>query len=220
VQERVSYDFVHRVMTSDIFAQDNEPHVLIIRALIRTRTLVLSRNLAGSRLLLVGTYRDIEVDRSHPLSATLAELGRSAGFRRVLLRGLTADEVQRMLNGLSGQEVRWELAEAVHRQTEGNPLFVQEVLRYLVEEGLITREGGHWRASGDTPLAVSIPEGLRDVIGKRLSRLSPECNRLLAIAAVIGRDFRLDTLQAVAGVAEEPLLAALEEATRAAVSRP
>jgi len=177
----------------------------------------LSRNLAGSRLLIVGTYRDIEVDRSHPLSATLAELGRSASFRRVLLRGLTADEVQRMLSGISGQDVRWELAEAVHRQTEGNPLFVQEVLRYLVEEGLITREGGRWRASGDTPLAVSIPEGLRDVIGKRLSRLSPDCNRLLAIAAVIGRDFRLDTLQAVAGVAEEPLLAALEEATRAAV---
>jgi len=177
----------------------------------------LSRNLAGSRLLLVGTYRDIEVDRSHPLSATLAELRRTSGFRRVLLRGLTADEVQRMLSGLSGQDVRWELAEAVHRQTEGNPLFVQEVLRYLVEEGLITREGGHWRASGDTPLAVSIPEGLRDVIGKRLSRLSPDCNRLLAIAAVIGRDFRLDTLQAVAGVAEESLLAALEEATRAAV---
>jgi len=177
----------------------------------------LVRNLAGSRLLLVGTYRDIEVDRSHPLSATLAELRRTSGFRRVLLRGLTADEVQRMLSGLSGQDVRWELAEAVHRQTEGNPLFVQEVLRYLVEEGLITREGGHWRASGDTPLAVSIPEGLRDVIGKRLSRLSPDCNRLLAIAAVIGRDFRLDTLQAVAGVAEESLLAALEEATRAAV---
>ena len=100
----------------------------------------LSRNLSGARLLIVGTYRDVEVDRSHPLSATLAELRRGSAFARVALRGLTPDEVHRMLGAISGQEVRWSLAEAVHRQTEGNPLFVQEVLRYLVEEGLILRQ--------------------------------------------------------------------------------
>src|SRR5207245_8598190 len=65
----------------------------------------LSRNIGGGRLLLVGTYRDIEVDRTHPLSATLAELRRSASFGRVLLRGLTADEVPRMLNAIGGQEL-------------------------------------------------------------------------------------------------------------------
>jgi len=177
----------------------------------------LSRALAGSRLLIVGTYRDIEVDRAHPLSSTLAELRRGVTFSRVLLRGLTAGEVQRMMSSIGGQEIRWETAEAVYRQTEGNPLFVQEVLRYLVEEGLIRREGGRWRISGETPLAMSIPEGLRDVIGKRLARLSPECNHLLAIAAVIGREFALETLQAVAAVAEEDLVDALEEAVRVAV---
>src|SRR5207244_4496744 len=62
-----------------------------------------------------------------------------------------------------------------------------------------------------------IPEGLRDVIGRRLSRLSPECNRLLAIAAVIGRDFRLDTLQTVAGLPEEAVIGGLEEATHIGV---
>jgi hypothetical protein len=177
----------------------------------------LSRNLGGSRLLVVGTYRDIEVDRTHPLSATLAELRRSTSFARILLRGLTADEVQRMMSAIGGQEVRWETAEAVHRQTEGNPLFVQEVLRYLVEEGLIAREDGRWQATGNTPLAMQIPEGLRDVIGKRLARLSPECNRLLSTAAVIGRDFRLDALEAVANTDEEDVIAAMEEATRVAV---
>jgi len=178
----------------------------------------LSRNLSGTRLLLVGTYRDIEVDRAHPLSATLAELRRSASFSRILLRGLTADEVQRMLSTIAGQEVPWRLAEAVHRQTEGNPLFVQEVLRYLVEEGLIKREGGQWRrASGETPLEMGIPEGLRDVIGKRLSHLSAECNQALGIAAVIGREFGLATLNAVAGMAEETLDAAVEEAVRVGV---
>ncbi|MHB8577123.1 MAG: AAA family ATPase, partial [Dehalococcoidia bacterium] len=177
----------------------------------------LARQLQGARLLLVGTYRDVEVDRQHPLSGAVAELRRGGRLERVALRGLTADEVQRMLSVIAGQEVPWALAEAVHRQTEGNPLFVQEVLRYLAEEGLITREGGRWRAGGSTPLLETIPEGLRDVIGKRLSRLSPDCNRLLAIAAVIGRDFALSTLQAVSGVEEDRVVAALDEALKVAV---
>jgi class 3 adenylate cyclase len=178
----------------------------------------LSRNLVGGRLLIVGTYRDIEVDRAHPLSATLAELRRGANFNRVLLRGLTADEVQRMLSQLAGQELPWRLAGAVHRQTEGNPLFIQEVLRYLVEEGLFKREDGRWRRiSDETPLELGIPEGLRDVIGKRLARLSAECNRLLAISSVIGRDFTLATVQRVTRQSVEELSGTLAEAVRAAV---
>ena len=74
---------------------------------------------------------------------------------------------------ITHESVPWGLAEAVHRQTEGNPLFVQEVVRYLTEEGLIHREGGQWKAAkSGTPLEMNIPEGLRDVIGKRLSLLS------------------------------------------------
>ena len=97
-----------------------------------------ARNLAGERLLIVGTYRDVEVDRAHPLSAALANLRRISNFSRVLLRGLTLDEVQGMVEATAGQAITSGLAEAVERQTEGNPLFVQEVLRYLVEEGLVS----------------------------------------------------------------------------------
>jgi len=176
-----------------------------------------SRNLAGTRLLIVGTYRDVEVDRSHPLSAALAELRRVSTYGRVLLRGLNADEVRRMLESICGHAVPWSLAEAVHRQTEGNPLFVQEVIRYLVEEGLITRKEGRWRPTRDTPLEMSIPEGLRDVIGKRLSLLSPECNQLLSVASVIGREFALETLKAVAGINEDVFVNALKDAVRLSV---
>ena len=63
-----------------------------------------------------------------PLSSVLAELRRVAAYDRIQLRGLNADEVRRMMSTISGQEVRWSTAEAVHRQTEGNPLFVQEVI--------------------------------------------------------------------------------------------
>jgi tetratricopeptide (TPR) repeat protein len=176
-----------------------------------------SRNLAGARLLIVGTYRDVEVDRSHPLSAALAELRRVSTYGRVQLRGLNADEVRRMMESITRESVPWGLAEAVHRQTEGNPLFVQEVIRYLAEEGLIARKEGRWRPTRDTPLEMSIPEGLRDVIGKRLSVLSPECNQLLTVASVIGREFALETLKAVAGIQEDVFVNALKEAVRLSV---
>jgi len=188
----------------------------------------LARNLQGARLLVIGTYRDVEVDRGHPLSATLAELRRSAEFRRVLLRGLGTPEVQRMLVAITGAELPGSLAESIHRQTEGNPLFVQEVVRYLVEEGHLGHGGvlsprplgesqGEGRAAPASLAAMSIPEGLRDVIGKRLSRLSPDCNRVLAVAAVIGRDFGLEILQAIAGLEEEALVSALEDAVQVGV---
>ncbi len=176
-----------------------------------------ARSLGDKRLLLVGTYRDIEVERTHPLSTALAELRRLPVFGRVLLRGLNGDEMRRMLSGIAGQDVPWGLAEAVHRQTEGNPLFVQEVVRYLAEEGIIEREQGKWRAKSDTPLEMRIPDGLRDVIGKRLSGLSESCNKVLSVAAVIGRDFQARVLQKVAGVSDDELFGALEEARKAAV---
>ncbi|TES83276.1 MAG: zinc-ribbon domain-containing protein [Dehalococcoidia bacterium] len=176
-----------------------------------------SRHLAGARLLIIGTYRDVEVDRSHPLSAAMAELRRVSTYGRVLLRGLNADEVRRMLESITREEIPWGLAEAVHRQTEGNPLFVQEVIRYLAEEGLITQKEGRWRPTKDTPLEMSIPEGLRDVIGKRLSLLSPECNQLLSVAAVIGREFPLDTLRGVANIKEDAFVDALKKAVQLSV---
>jgi archaellum biogenesis ATPase FlaH len=176
-----------------------------------------SRNLAGTRLLIVGTYRDVEVDRSHPLSAALAELRRVSTYGRVILRGLNPDEVRRMLESITREEIPWSLAEAVHRQTEGNPLFVQEVVRFLVEEGLLTQKDGRWRPAKDTPLEMSIPEGLRDVIGKRLSLLSKECNQLLSTAAVIGREFDLEILRAVTDIDEDAFANALNEAVQLSI---
>jgi tetratricopeptide (TPR) repeat protein len=176
-----------------------------------------SRHLSGARLLIVGTYRDVEVDRTHPLSAALAELRRVSTYGRVILRGLNPDEVKRMLESITREIIPWGIAEAVHRQTEGNPLFVQEVVRFLFEEGLVTQKGGRWRPAKDTPIEMNIPEGLRDVIGKRLSLLSKECNQLLSIASVIGREFYIGTLAAVAAMKEEVFLIALKEAVRLSI---
>jgi DNA-binding NarL/FixJ family response regulator len=177
----------------------------------------LSRNLVGARLLVLITYRDIEVTRAHPLSGALAELRRSSNFVRLPLRGLDEDEVQRMLASISEQAVPRAFVDLVHRQTEGNPLFVQELLRYLVEHDLVEARDGTLQRAGDAGLAERIPEGLRDVIGQRLSHLTERTNHVLALASVLGREFRLDTLVQMADVSEDEVTLALEEAARAAL---
>jgi transcriptional regulator with XRE-family HTH domain len=173
----------------------------------------LSRRLAGRPLLVVCTYRDVEVDRAHPLAAALVELRRGPGVARIPVRGLDVNDVREMVASLIGEEVDIAFAEAVQQQTEGNPLFVQEIARYLVEEGLM----GQWRAGAGVSLSPRVPEGVRDVIGKRLSKLSPECNQALSSAAVIGREFGLPTLRQVTDLDDEVLLEALEQAQRVRV---
>jgi DNA-binding CsgD family transcriptional regulator/tetratricopeptide (TPR) repeat protein len=176
-----------------------------------------ARNLHGARILVVGTYRDVEVDRAHPLSVALSELHRASHVGRLHLRGLSSGEVQRLLAETSQQSVPQAFAELVHRQTDGNPLFVHQTLRFVIEEGLVERRAGTLRHVGDESLAGRIPEGLRDAVGKRLTRLSDSTNRVLSVAAVIAREFQLDVLRQVLARPEEELEAALEEAAAAGI---
>jgi DNA-binding CsgD family transcriptional regulator len=176
-----------------------------------------ARNLRGTRVLVVGTYRDVEVDRAHPLSAALTELHRASNVSRIQLQGLSADEVHRLLAETSQQTISQPFAELVQRQTEGNPLFVRETLRFVIDTGLMERRDGALRRVGDQTLAGRIPEGLRDAVGKRLSRLSESANRVLSVASCIGREFQLDVLRQVVACPEEELEGALEEASKAGV---
>ena len=170
-----------------------------------------ARELGGARLLLVGTYRDVELSRQHPLSHTLGELTRSAegGFQRVLLRGLAQEDVGRFIELASGVTPPTGMVAAVHRQTEGNPLFVTEVVRLLVQEGELIQENAGQRDSW----SVRIPEGVREVIGRRLDRLSERCNEILTIAAVVGREFTTEQISAlIEDISGDRLLEVLEEA--------
>jgi DNA-binding NarL/FixJ family response regulator len=179
--------------------------------------LYLTRNVHGARLLVLGTYRDVEVDHAHPLSTALIELHKVSNFARIHLRGLSRDDVLRLLAETSHQRVPRSFADLVHRQTDGNPLFVHEVLRYVLAEGLFERRDGALRRLGDDSQAVQIPEGLRDAVGKRLSRLSERTNRVLAVAAVIGREFQLEVLERVLASPEHEVERALEDARAAAI---
>ena len=173
-----------------------------------------ARELAGSRLLLMGTYRDMELSRQHPLAESLGELTRERMFQRVLLRGLSREDVARFIEVATGLVAQEGLVNAVYTQTEGNPLFVTEVVRLLVQEGDLTAD----RTTGRESWTVRIPEGVREVIGRRLNRLSERCNETLTVASVLGREFHFDQLsRLVDDISEDRLLDVLDEALGARV---
>ncbi len=85
--------------------------------------------------MILGTYRDVDLARGHPLYHSLGELTRQRVFQRVLLRGLDLAEVAGMFRSTEGIDPPPELVNLVHRQTEGNPLFVSQVVRLLEQRG-------------------------------------------------------------------------------------
>ena len=168
-------------------------------------TLQLLRYLSSShlpgRLLVLGTYRDTDLTRSHPLAAVLADLRREVSVRRVLLRGLAAHEVTEMVSKWGFAEGSTEeLAVAVHDETDGNPFFIGEVLRHLLETD-----------AGVGP-ELGIPEGVRDVIGRRLARLPDGADDVLHVAAVEGRDFDVAVIGDCVDLARERVVDLLDAA--------
>ena len=186
-----------------------KPTLLLLRHVLRS---------AGPlRLLVVATYRDSDVGRGHPLADFLADLPRLEGAERLLLSGLDVPEVATFIERAAGHELDedgTELARAVWRETEGNAFFVVEVLRHLTESGALEQRDGRWVLA--RPLDdLGVPQGVRDVVGRRLSRLSEEANRVLACASVVGLEFDPAIVGAAGGEGEEAVLAALEQAIAA-----
>ena len=186
------------VLVLDDLHWADEPSLLLLE--------FIARGLGDASLLLIGTYRDVELGRHHPLSRVLAELSRVERTRRVVLRGLSEPDIARYVEISAGSEPRPELVSAVHAQTEGNAFFVGELVRLLVSEGALSDGGG---------ADLAIPQGVRDVVGRRLDQLSPPANEALRVAAAIGRDFEEAVLADVTETDRGELRGALEEAVAA-----
>ena len=114
----------------------------------------LAQQMAESKILVIGTYRDIEVSRQHPLSESLARLSRSPVLYRLVLNGLEADDVGQYVRASGGENASSELIDAIHAHTEGNLLFLLEVLRLLGEQ-----ESFEVAASSGTPIVLGLPQG-------------------------------------------------------------
>jgi DNA-binding CsgD family transcriptional regulator len=176
----------------------------------------LAPEIADIALMLVGTYRATELSRQHPLSNTLGGLARAPHIARVNLAGLSVEEAQAFITAACGAMPPAWFIRSLHQQTEGNPLFLREIVRFLEQQGILTAEFEAPDAA--LPRVIRVPEGLKEVIGRRLNLLSTACNEVLALASVIGRNFSLELLmRAAAPLAADEVIEALDEALAARI---
>jgi class 3 adenylate cyclase len=166
-----------------------------------------ARELARMRVLIVCTYRDTDLSRTHPLSEALAVLNREAGFQRVVLRGLSREEVAGYITAVANLTPKPELLDRIFEETEGNPFFLSEVVNLLTQEGKLT----------ESVSDIAVPDGVREALGRRLDRISEDANELLQVAAVVGREFAYDMLTLLGDRDEDTLLGLIEEALEARV---
>ncbi len=160
--------------------------------------------LADARILVLAAYRDPELDPGDPIATALAGLARHASSR-ISLTGLREPEVAAYVESSSHVEPPASLVSAIAAETEGNPLFVGEIVRMLASEG---RLGEH----PDASWRLAIPETVKEVIGRRLRRLSDDCRETLALASVVGREFPLDVVELLSGLEASDLLILFDEA--------
>ena len=174
---------------------------------------------ASRQVLLIGAYRDDEVDANHALATTLKRIDESGGrLESIHLEPLTVSEVERFIAdtlGREGAEVA-ALAQFVHERTEGNPFFVGQLLREVWSSGLLRfdpqEEGWTWDLDGIRSFGIS--EDVVELMAEKIQRLSGPCQRILTLAACIGNSFDLDTLATVAGCSVDEVLDGLWPALR------
>jgi tetratricopeptide (TPR) repeat protein len=168
--------------------------------------------------LVLATYRETELVQDHPLSELISALGREELLHRLPLGGLPEDGTAALVGALLGRDPPAGLAQAVHEQTAGNPLFVEELVRHLGELRLVDR------AEEVAPrLAVAragVPDRVRHVIDRRIAALAEPTRRVLRMAAVVGREFGLDALEWASGLSRGGLGAAVDEAVAARLITP
>ncbi|HKE10553.1 MAG TPA: BTAD domain-containing putative transcriptional regulator [Myxococcota bacterium] len=182
------------LLLDDLHAAD-EPSLILLQ--------FLARELADSRLLILAAYRDLDPTLREPLVDTLAELEREPQTRRIILSGLAKPEVAQYIELVSGQPPSDGVVAVIDEQAEGNPFFLGEIARLLMAEGELARAAGR---------ELVISPSARDVITRRLRRLSEECNAILGLASVLGREFGVEELSRLAGLSHDDVLALLEEA--------
>ena len=156
-------------------------------------TLLLTEYLAAHvqqlAVLIVGTYRDDEVGRAHPLARVVGQLTRRRLGSRIALQRLAEDQVGAMLRGLADDEPPQELVRAIDAETEGNPFFVEEVFLHLVESGVLVDQDGRFRRDLRID-ELDVPDSIRLVIGERLGRLSRTTRRVLTAGALLAASLR------------------------------
>lgn len=174
---------------------------------------------AGSSVMVVGTYRDSDLDAGSPLIDTVAALRREVGVELLPVQGLDDLEMRQLVEISAERELDeagQRLALLLRQETAGNPFFGHEILRNLVETGDLYLDGDTWVVK-DTFNELALPQSIRDVIGQRIARLGEDLVKALTAAAVIGREFDLALVAAITEGDEDDLLDHFEAAVAAGV---
>jgi hypothetical protein len=180
----------------------------------------LVRMLSKARLLIIGTCRATAALERPELARTIVECGRYHCWQRIRLRGLAAAEGASLVEQLLGPEPAAQtkrLAAEIGGLTNGNPLFIHQIVRHLVETGRLSKRGGQWVASSGWESKLAAEEGMREVVDARLSQLSEPCRLALSHAAVLGEEFELAILAHLLAYTQQGLAELLEEASTAAI---
>jgi len=188
------------------------------------QTLTLLRHLftnisAGSPVMLVGTYRDSDLDGGNPLIDTVAALRRELGVEQLSVEGLDDLEMRQLVEISAERELDdagQRMAQLLRQETAGNPFFAHEILRNLVETGDLYLDGDTWVVN-DTFDELALPQSIRDVVGQRIARLGEESVKALTAASVIGREFDLGLVATITDGDEDELLDHFEAAVAAGV---
>ncbi|MGN6472128.1 MAG: ATP-binding protein [Mycobacteriales bacterium] len=173
----------------------------------------------GMRVLGIGTYRDTELDMARPLAATLDRMVRARTVERVAIKRFDRAGVTTMIESLAGRTPPQPLVDAIFSETEGNPFFVDEVYRHLVEDGKVFDTAGDFRTDIQVD-ELDVPESVRLVVGRRLERLGTEAQKAHAAGAVVGRGFPFSMLEELTDITAGRLLDIVEEAEAARVIVP
>lgn len=186
----------------------SRPTLLLLRHLLRAEI--------PMKVMVLATYRDTDLDPGHPLADLLADLRRDGGADRLHVEGLGVDDVEDFVaaaSGFTADDRMSAFAVALHDETDGNPFFVKEVLAHLAETG---RLRDHGDLAGAEPKDVAeLPDSVREVVGRRLARLSPAAQQALSVAAVVGRTFPSSLLERIPDAGDpDHVLDALDEAVQ------
>jgi tetratricopeptide (TPR) repeat protein len=174
----------------------------------------------GQRLLALGAFRDTDVGHDHPLADALGALPRETQYESIELSGLAPPAVASLLSALSERDMPVNVGAAWAEETAGNPFFIYELLRHLLEEGKIFRGAdGRWTTTSQLR-ELGVPKEVHDVIVRRLSRLTENARQLLGVAAAFEGPFQFDVGTQVAGLTEDASLAALDEVLAAQLLKP
>jgi eukaryotic-like serine/threonine-protein kinase len=174
----------------------------------------LARRGRGLRLLLVLTYREVELNEARALNEIIFDLQRERLATRLKLNRLTLEQTEDLLATLFDEEITPEFLQGIYQETEGNPFFVEEVCKALIESGQLSRQDGRWQRPPDMA-DMRIPQSVRLAIETRLTKLPETVQEVLRLAAVVGRIFEFDLLYQAADLDEEALIATLEQAEQA-----